>query len=298
MTRRDPAFAIVDQPQVHDVYRRWRQIANEYEPDRVLVGEIFGPQRQSRYILPDQLSTAFGLFRPPWNANAWRRSIDVDMRTLRGPAVAPTWALSNHDIVRHITRFGGGSTGRDRARAALLLLLGLPGQVVLYQGEELGLEEVDLAPEVKQDPLFIHTVGRQPGRDGCRVPLPWVKGKPNAGFSLKTPWLPQPPGWDRWAADAEEASWTSMLAFYKRALALRRRLSQWVDTSIAWRPAPDGVLVYKRGRLTVACNFLQRPVAIPACGTIAVASAELAGLKDGWLTLPASSAAWVDSLGS
>jgi alpha-glucosidase len=89
-----------------------------------------------------------------------------------------------------------------------------------------------------------------------------------------------------------------MLAFYKRALALRRRLSQWVDTSIAWRPAPDGVLVYKRGRLTVACNFLQRPVAIPASGTIAVASAELAGLKDGRLTLPASSAVWVDSLGS
>ncbi len=298
MTRPDPAFAIVDQPQVHDVYRRWRQIANEYQPDRVLVGEIFGPQRQSRYILPDQLSMAFGLFRPPWNANVWRRSIEVDMRTLRGPAVSPTWTLSNHDIVRHTTRFGGGSTGRDRARAALLLLLGLPGQVVLYQGEELGLEEVDLPPEMKEDPLFMHTAGRHPGRDGCRVPLPWTKGKPNAGFSLKPPWLPQPPGWDRWAADAEEASWTSMLAFYKRALALRRRLSQWVDTSIAWRPAPDGVLVYKRGRLTVACNFLQRPIAIPACGAIAIASGELASIKDGWLTLPASSAAWVDSVGS
>jgi alpha-glucosidase len=297
MLRPDRAFLITDQPQVHDVYRRWRQILNEYQPPRVLVGEIFEPQRQSRYILPDQLNMAFALMAVPWDAHVWRRSIDVDMHALRGPGVAPTWTLSNHDVVRHVTRFGGGSTGRERARAALLLLLGLPGQVVLYQGEELGLEEVDVPPEARQDPLYIHTEGKHPGRDGCRVPLPWKKGEPNAGFSLAAPWLPMPPGWDAFAVAAEASSATSMLSFYKRALAVRRRLAPWLPMSIGWQPTPAGVLAYQRERLKVACNFLSRPVTIPATGRrLLLASAPLAVLEDGCLTLPANSAAWVDAI--
>jgi len=296
MVRPDPAFLITDQPQVHEVYRKWRQILNEYQPQRVLVGEIFEPQRQSRYILPDQLNMAFALIRVPWDAHAWRQSIDIDMEALHGPGVAPSWTLSNHDVVRHVTRLGGGSTGRERARAALLLLLGLPGQVFLYQGEELGLEEVDVPPEARQDPLYIHTEGHHQGRDGCRVPLPWKKGEPNAGFSVADPWLPMPPGWDGFAVDAEEASGSSMLSFYKRALALRRRLSPWLPASIGWGPAPAGVLTYRRERLTVACNFLSRPVRLPACGRLVLASAPLATVKDGRLTLPANSAAWLDSV--
>jgi len=296
MVRPDPAFLIIDQPQVHEVYRRWRQILNEYQPQRVLVGEIFEPHRQSRFVLPDQLNMAFALIRARWDAHAWRESIDIDMDALRGPGVAPSWTLSNHDVVRHITRLGGGSTGRERARAALLLLLGLPGQVFLYQGEELGLEEVDVPPEARQDPLYINTQGHHPGRDGCRVPLPWKKGEPNAGFSVAAPWLPMPPGWDGFAVIAEEASATSMLSFYKRALAVRRRLSPWLPASIAWRPAPEGVLSYQRERLTVVCNFSSRPVKIPACGRLVLASAQLATVRHGRLTLPANSAAWLDSV--
>jgi len=139
MVRPDRAFLIIDQPQVHGVYRRWRQILNEYQPQRVLVGEIFEPHRQSRYILPDQLNMAFALIGVRWEAHAWRQSIDIDMDALRGPGIAPSWTLSNHDVVRHVTRLGGGFTGRERAGAALLLLLGLPGQVLLFQGAELGL---------------------------------------------------------------------------------------------------------------------------------------------------------------
>jgi alpha-glucosidase len=295
MLRPDPAFLITDQPQVHEVYRRWRHILNEYQPQRVLVGEIFEPHRQSRYILPDQLNMAFALIRVRWDAHAWRQSIDIDTEALRGPGVAPSWTLSNHDVVRHVTRLGGGYTGRERARAALLLLLGLPGQVFFYQGEELGLEEVDVPPEARQDPLYIHTQGHHPGRDGCRVPLPWKKGEPNAGFSVATPWLPMPAGWEGFSVATEEASGTSMLSFYKRALALRRRLSPWLPPSISWRPAPAGVLIYQRERLTVACNFLSRPVRIPACGCLVMASAPLVTVRDGQLTLPANSAAWLDS---
>jgi alpha-glucosidase len=105
-----------------------------------------------------------------------------------------------------------------------------------------------------------------------------------------------PPGWDRFAVTAEEASGTSMLSFYKRALGVRRRLSQWLPASAAWRPAPEGVLTYQRQRLTVACNFLSRPVSLPACGRLVLASAPLAGVRDGRLTLPANSGAWLDSV--
>ena len=294
----DLAFPIIDQPQVHDVYRKWRAILNEYQPDRVLVGEIFEPQRQSRYILPDQLNMAFALIRARWDASMWRRAIDVDRNALHGPGQAPSWTLSNHDVIRHVTRLGGGFTGRARARAALLLLLGLPGQVFLYQGEELGLEEVDVPPEARQDPIFIHSRGKQRGRDGCRVPLPWRKGETNAGFSTAPPWLPMPAGWDDFAVDAESGAWSSMLTFYERALALRRTMGGMLGSEMTWCRAPEGVLVYARGRLRVAVNFQFKPMEVDADGRVLLATQPLVRCKAGRLSLPANSAAWVDSLGS
>jgi alpha-glucosidase len=291
----DPAFAVADLPQVHDVYRRWRHIEDGYEPERVLVGEIFEPRRQSRYILPDQLNMAFALIRAPWDAERWRRSIDVDRMALVGPGTAPSWTLSNHDIVRTVTRLGGGSTGLARARAALLLLLGLPGQAFLYQGEELGLEEVAVPEDRRQDPAFLYSGGKQAGRDGCRVPLPWRRGEPNAGFSTAPPWLPMPEGWDAHAIDSLSASSDSMLGFYRRALALRRILVRRLPELVSWCAAPDGVLVYSRGALTVACNFLSRPVALEVCGSLVLATEPLTRLRGGRLSLPPNSSAWVDT---
>jgi alpha-glucosidase len=292
----DPAFVIVDQPQVHAVYRRWRQIEDGYQPERVLVGEIFEPSRQSRYILPDQLNMAFALIRAPWDATRWRRSIEVDRQALVGPGVAPSWTLSNHDITRAVTRLGGGSIGRARARAALLLLLGLPGQVFLFQGEELGLEEVVLPDDRRQDPAFFHSGGKQAGRDGCRVPLPWHRGRPNAGFSKSAPWLPMPSGWDSFAVDSQAASADSMLGFYRRALALRTTVARRQPEHMRWCPAPNGVLVYSRGSLTVACNFLGRPVTLEVGGRVLIATEPLTRLQAGRLSLPPNSSAWVDSL--
>ena len=290
----DPAFSIVDQPQVHEVYRRWRQIANSYQPDRVLVGEIFEPSRQSRYILPDQLNMAFALIRVPWDAFQWRRSIEVDRIALHGPGTDPSWTLSNHDVVRQVTRLGGGHTGRERARAALLLLLGLPGQVFIYQGEELGLEEVALPDDQRQDPVFLHTQGQHVGRDGCRVPLPWRRGRPNAGFSTAPPWLPMPEGWDQYAVDVQLSSRTSMLGFYQRALELRRRLAGRLPDRIEWCPSPAGVLMYQRGPLAVACNFLSRPVRLAVGGRLLATSHRLARHRRRRLTLPPNSAVWLD----
>jgi alpha-glucosidase len=289
----DSAFVITDQPDVHTVYRRWRAIVNEYRPDRVLVGEIFEPQRQSRYILPEQLNMAFALIRADWEAPMWKRAIEVDRHALQGPGQNPSWTLSNHDVVRHVTRLGGGSRGLARARSALLLLLGLPGQVFLYQGEELGLEEVVVPEKKRQDPVWIHSQGKQVGRDGCRVPMPWHRGRRYAGFSKAAPWLPMPAGWDRLAVDAQAASGDSMLGFYRRVLTLRRRLAMALESELSWGPAPEGVLTYEHGRLSVAVNFLAREVELPASGALLIASDPLARHRDGKLTLPPNSGAWL-----
>lgn len=291
--RPDSTFMIIDQPQLHEVYRRWRQIANGYDPPRVLVGEIFDPRRHAKYIVPDQLHMAFALIHLPWNAALWRRSIDVSRAALRGPGAQPTWTLSNHDVVRHVTRLGGGTRGVERARAALLLLLGLPGQVFLYQGEELGLEEVDVPEGRREDPFFLRSGGRLPGRDGCRVPLPWRRGEPNAGFSRADPWLPMPVGWDRLAAGAQAGSASSMLGHYRRALALRRRLAARLGDLLEWQKLPEGVLGYRRGALGVICNFLSRPVEVEAPGNLLIGSLPLVKQSSGRLHLPPNSASWI-----
>jgi alpha-glucosidase len=297
MPKPDPTFKIIDQPEVHEVYRAWRRILNGYHPDRVLVGEIFEPRQQSDYILPDQLNMAFALVRARWNASLWRRSIDVDRRAAPGPEAAPSWTQSNHDVVRHVTRLGGGVTGRARARAALLLLLGLPGQVFLYQGEELGLEEVNVPPDKRQDPFYIHSGGKEAGRDGCRIPLPWRKGQPHAGFSRADPWLPMPAGWDRLAVDAQVGSASSMLVFYQQVLRLRRTLTGMLPNQLRWCRAPEGVLVYEHGRLTVAVNFLARPMELSVRGRLLIGSHPLTRFRAGRLTLQPNSGVWLDNLG-
>jgi alpha-glucosidase len=293
-----PGFSITDQDPVHGVYREWRRIANSYEPERVLLGEVFDPSRQVRYIRPDQLHMAFALVDQPWEAGRWKKAIEVFRRAVSHSTSLPTWTLSNHDIVRHVTRLGGGPVGRERARAALLLLLGLPGQFVIYQGDELGLEEAYVPPADRQDPLFIYTNGANPGRDGCRVPLPWRQGAPNAGFSTAKPWLPMPGGWDRRAVDAQSRSSGSNLSLYRRVLALGRRLAHRLPSTMRWEVAPEGCLRYRRGLIVVACNFTRRRVELSAGGRLLVASGPGVKLGGGSLSLPADSAVWIETLRS
>jgi alpha-glucosidase len=290
--RFDSAFDIIDQPQLHDVYRRWRQIATAYEPERVLVGEL-DLRRHSKYVVPDELNMAFAFIHPPWDAAAWRRSIEQSRHALRDPGSEPSWTLGSHDFTRPVTRLGGGSTGRARALSAMFLLLGLPGQVFIYQGEELGLEEVDLPDSARQDPVFRLSQGKQKGRDGARVPLPWRRGEPNAGFSQAPPWLPMPYGWEALAAGVQASRGDSTLGRYRAALDLRRRIAGRLPGRFEWLTAPTGVLAYRRGPLTVACNFRDSPVRLPMRGRLLLASAPLGAERQGLLHLPPNSAAWL-----
>src|SRR5438093_5152 len=209
------------------------------------------------------------------------------------PTASPAPGASTRRSRSSSSRSCTTSTGRARARAALLLLAGLPGQVFLYQGEELGLEEVDVPDERRQDPVFLHSGGKEKGRDGCRVPLPWRKGEPNAGFSTAGPWLPMPEGWARYAVYVQAAVGGSTLAHFRRTLAERRRLARRLARRLQWLTAPADVLAYSRGPLTVACNFRNRPARLPAPGGLLLGSDPLVSVRHGVLTLPGNSAAWL-----
>ncbi len=286
-----------DREEVHGVYRAWRRLANSYTPPRVLVGEVnLAAHRMVRYVRKDELHQAFAyvMWAAPWEAEPVG-AIVAELLDGRVDGGAPvTWVVENHDVVRTPTRYGGGARGAARARAALLLVLGLPGAAYLYQGQELGLPEVDVPAAARQDPAWLR---RGVSRDGCRVPLPWRRDAEGAhGFSPahgRPPWLPVPPGWGARSVEAEEADPGSTLHLCRAALALRRELHA-AGTLSADDPArvdvdAGGGLTVRRGdafSLVVAMG--DAPVALPA-GRLLLASAPLT--PDG--RLPADTAAWM-----
>jgi len=308
------ASPLWDVDAVHEIYRGWRAIADSYPGDRMFVGEVpvKRPERFASYVRPDEFHTAFNLefIKAPWDAGALRANIDSTLNTLRRVGAPPTWVLSNHDETRHVTRYGrsaagvgsgteirDGSTDLDlgtrRARAAILLMLALPGSAYIYQGEELGLWEVeDLPDQVRRDPVWHRTGGLEPGRDGCRVPLPWSGRTPPFGFTgaAAQPWLPQPSGWADYTAEAEDSEPASMLTLYRTATGLRRKLGTAAAETFGWQPSPHGVLTFGRGdHWTCIANIDGDPLRID--GDVILASEPLQGQ---WL--PANTAAWLTSV--
>ncbi|GIU56670.1 alpha-amylase family glycosyl hydrolase [Arthrobacter sp. NicSoilC12] len=294
---------VSDQEDVHEVYRRWRTLAEKYEPHRLLVGEVnLEPARAARYTRADEMQQAFAFafVKLGWDAEAWAavgNELDA-ARQLHG--AAPTWALENHDIVRSVTRFGDGDLGSIRARAALVALLGLPGAAYIYQGQELGLPEVDVPVEARVDPMWARG---GVCRDGARVPLPWTEDSAlNHGFSLAeaaagvqaaVPWLPQPAGWGANAIELQQKDPESSLALVTKALELRRQL--WKnevftpDDGGSWRVETGNLLICERNEhFLVAVAMGTESVKLPA-GTVLLSAAPLA--EDGWLQ--PNNAAWV-----
>ena len=307
------ASPLWDVDAVHEIYRSWRAIADSYPGDRMFVGEVpvKGPERLARYVRPDEFHTAFNLdfIKAAWNADSLHANIDGTLNALRLVGAPATWVLSNHDETRHVTRFGRADAGvaqrqersngwadldlgTRRARAAILLMLALPGSAYLYQGEELGLWEVeDLPDQVRHDPVWHRTGGLEPGRDGCRVPLPWTGRTPPFGFTSDStqPWLPQPEGWAAYTAEAEDCEPESMLSLYRAATFMRRQLSTAAAEAFIWQPSPPGVLSFDRGNhWTCVTNVDCDPVRL--IGDVLLASESL---QDQWL--PANTTAWITS---
>jgi alpha-glucosidase len=197
--------------------------------------------------------------------------------------------LSNHDRPRHVTRYGDGELGLRRARAAALLQLALPGASYLYNGDELGMPDVDLPDEALQDPIWERSGHTERGRDACRIPVPWSGTGPSYGFSSSPDtWLPMPDDWDGLTAEAQAADPSSMQSLYRRALALRRSSGSFGDESLTWLPAPEGCLAFRRsGGLVCLVNVSGAAVPVPE-GPVLLASADV---RDG--TLPADAAVWL-----
>jgi alpha-glucosidase len=290
-----------DRDELHDIYRRWRAIADAYAEQRVLVGEIWLPdaERFARYLRPDELHTAFNFdfLGCPWEADRMRGSIDSALAA-HAPVDAPaTWVLSNHDVTRPVTRYGRADSsfafeskragtptdlarGTRRARAAALLAMALPGSLYVYQGEELGLPEVeDIPSDRKQDPMWHRSGGVDPGRDGCRIPIPWSGDYPPYGFSQNgaaRPWLDQPDDWAPLTVEAESKDASSMLSLYRAGLHLRKQ-APWGQGAFAWLPSGDDVVAFARGEFACLVNFGSEPVALPPGAEILIASNDLEG---------------------
>jgi alpha-glucosidase len=275
-----------DQDGVHDVYRRWNSVLASYPGERILVAEawVAPSERLSRYVRPDEMHQAFNFdfMTVGWGALEIRRAIDESLASNRSVGAMPTWVLSNHDVVRHTSRFGladprswpkgiaaddeqpVAELGLSRARAASLLMFALPGSAYLFEGEELGLPEHTTLPAMsRQDPAFRRTGGVEAGRDGCRIPLPWVAALPGYGFGpTGATWLPQPAAFERLSVDRQDGAAGSTLEFYRAALALRRSL-RLGNGDLTWKLATSDVLHFTNSGVTVLVNFGHVPIPLP-----------------------------------
>jgi alpha-glucosidase len=307
-----------DRDEVHEIYREWRAIADAYPEPRIFVAEawVHHPERLARYVRSDELHAAFNFFflLSPWRAPSLRRAIDETLVEHAAVGAPPTWVLSNHDTARHVSRYAREQVGEPganlrhlldrpadlalgtrRARAAALLMLALPGSAYLYQGEELGLPEVeDLPVEVLDDPVWERSGHTDRGRDGCRVPIPWEPGGPPYGFSppgaSAPPWLPQPPSWDGLAVAVQSGDPGSMLELYRAALRLRRAHPALGDGPLRWLEAPDGALAFARDPgFGCVVNLSGPPVPLPAGAAPLLASGPLTA--DG--AVPGDTAVWL-----
>lgn len=309
-----------DQDGVHDIYRSWNSLLAQYPGDRALAGEawIHDLFRMARYVRSDEMQQTFNFayLTSKWDANNLREVVTESLAAFDSVGAPSTWVLSNHDVVRHASRLGlpvpgalpkGISAddvqpderlGLQRARAATLFMLGLPGSSYIYQGEELGLpEHTSLPAEVRQDPAFFRTKGAETGRDGCRVPLPWSADEPAFGFNdTGATWLPQPIGWKHYAAEEQYDVEHSTFELYRTALRLRKELTlgtgslAWVDAGLAGAD-PDSSVAYTNGDVLVVLNLEGRPITLPSGVEVLVASGELE-IKDDATNVPARTAVW------
>jgi alpha-glucosidase len=269
-------------------------VFDSYDGDRVAIGEVWvgDPTRLAAYVRSDELHLAFtfALTLAPWSAADWRTAVEAAVSAVGEVGATATWVLGNHDVSRPVTRYGSTA----RARAGLLTTLALPGAYYLYQGDELGLPDVDVPANMRQDPMW-ERLGV--GRDGCRAPMPWESGSPHHGFSSVSPWLPEGPEWTTLAVEAQADDPMSTLVLTRGALAVRKAIpALGLGTGeLVWHPAPSDVLLFERpGAPAVLCatNFGAEDVALRLPGQLLLASAPLA--YDGeTLTLPADTTAWI-----
>ena len=285
-----------DREGVHDIYRKWRKILDEYSGDRMTVAEafVYPSSRAARYVREGELHQVFNFnfMMLGWDAAAMKASIERTLAELAEVKAPATWVLGNHDTSRVVTRIGGAR----KARALAMLIHALPGGVYIYQGEELGLPSADLPDSARQDPAFIRSGGSDKGRDECRVPIPWDSTLPNYGYGTGTPWLPQPMDWAQYAMDTEAKDPGSSWALYKKSLSLRHSHPALGGEGVPiWIDAPVGVMHFTREPgLEVVVNTTDVDQSVSVAGnSILLESVIGSSLTDGRLTIVANTTIWL-----
>jgi alpha-glucosidase len=294
-----------DRDEVQEIYESWRRIADGYPGARMFVAEAWvpSPERLARYVSAGRLHTAFNFdfLLAPWDPAALREAVDVTTDHLHAVGAPATWVLENHDVVRAPSRYGRRPDGTvdvelgvRRARAAFLLIAALPGGMYVYQGQELGLAQVDDLPDAAlRDPTWERSEHTERGRDGCRVPLPWSATGSSFGFGPDggvVPWLPQPEWFARFAVDVEDGAAGSTLTLVRRALARRASLDALGEGPVSWVSAPgQQVLEFRRGDgFACVVNLSDEAVALPEHEEVLLVSGPLDGGA-----LPPDTGAWL-----
>lgn len=288
-----------DRDEVHDINREWRAVLNEKEAELdkelMMVAEAWvKAENVPLYLRPDEYHQSFNFdfLGCPWDRQQMKTSINRALVDAASVNSAATWVLSNHDVVRHATRYGLPSDtdyqewlmngpaelcdrnlGRLRARAVTMMLLALPGSTYIYQGEELGLHEVnDLPNDVLDDPVWRRSENTRKGRDGCRVPIPWTRSGPSFGFGNSAPWLPQPAEFGAQSVEAQNGVEGSVLELYRSAIAMRS--AYWVDSGdLTWLDLHEDVIAFQRNGFACITNFGERDVTLPS-GDVILASTQ------------------------
>jgi alpha-glucosidase len=239
---------LFDRTELFEVYKEWRKVFNEYDPPRVAVAEANVPiERMPLYASEKTLGQAFNFafLDAKFDPSDYRDTVQKSLEIADKNHSSSTWVLSNHDKIRHATRYGlhpivdekkwllaDGAThpldreaGTRAALAATMFILALPGCTYMYQGEELGLHEVANIPHDQiQDPAYVGNLYTEKGRDGCRVPLPWSKTGTSYGFGSGGSHLPQPAWFAETNVELQDGKAGSPLEIYRTALALRKKL--------------------------------------------------------------------------
>ena len=318
---------LFDRDELHDVYKEWRQLFDQYDPPRVAVAEAsVPPSRLVKYASPDELGQSFNfeLFDANFNAGEFKLIIDRALVNAKKNGSSTTWCINNHDQMRPATKFGllptvdrirwrnsNGTAspldeklGVQSAVAASMLIMALPGCTYIYQGEELGLLEVMDIPESEiQDPQYLRNHKVDKGRDGCRVPLPWTKTGSSFGFGTAGAHLPQPKSFGEKSVEVESADPHSPLSTFRKALELRKGLI--APEELTWHETGDAsVLHFSRPNgLHCITNFGRNHYNFDGIGELIHSSGPMAqagvylihGIETTGNELPPATTVWVQA---
>ncbi|RNF36153.1 alpha-glucosidase [Paracoccus methylarcula] len=283
--------------------KRMRALTDEYDA-RMMVGEV-GDGGQTAIDIMAEYTTgsdrlhmcySFEMLSPDFTAAHFRRCIEGVQKG--APDGHSCWSFSNHDVIRHVTRWQDHAGNPDAlARQAAAMLLSFPGTICLYQGEELGQTETELVYEELTDPPALRFWPEVKGRDGCRTPMAWDADAPNAGFSTANPWLPVKAAQAGRAVSIQQADNDSVLAAYRATLSFRKSQTPLRMGQTEFLGLPEPILAFRRihdgEALTCVFNLSQTPRQLTVTGGASLSGPTHASLSEDRLDLPANGFAWL-----